>query len=210
MIDLARGDQGQAAGAVEVGPPGVEIVGADRRDAGFVAEDRAAERLLGIGGGPQIVEDDVGGRVARLAQLLQHDLLLADEVGGIEMRAQHHVGEQFDAERQMLGEQGGGEAGAVALGAGVEIAADILDRFAQFARRAPAGALEHHMLEQMGEAVDPRRLVARAGIGVEADGDGFETRHRPAGDLEAAGEGGELHHEGRDLGAQGSGGNVGA
>ena len=64
------------------------------------------------------------------------------------------------------------------------------------------------MLEQMGKAVDPRRLVARAGIGIKADGDGFEAGHRPAGDLEAAGESGELHHEAADLGAQGSGGNV--
>jgi hypothetical protein len=85
------------------------------------------------------------------------------------VRAQDHVGDELDAEREMLGQHGGGEAGAVAVGGGVEIAADILDRFADLARGAAAGALEHHMLEQVGDAVEPRRLVARAGIGIEAD-----------------------------------------
>ena len=54
----------------------------------------------------QIVEDDVARRVARLAQLLQHDLLLALEVVGLEMRAADQVGQQLDAERQMLGAAG--------------------------------------------------------------------------------------------------------
>ena len=82
---------------------------------------------------------------------------------------------------------------AVALGRGVEVAADILDRLADLARRAAAGALEHHMLEQMGDSVEPRRLVPRPGLGIEADRGGLERRHLAAGDLEAVGKDGELH-----------------
>ena len=81
----------------------------------------------------------------------------------------------------------------VAVGRGVEVAADILDRLADLARRAAAGALEHHMLEQMGDAVQPLGLVARAGVGIEADRGRLDARHLAAGDLEAVGKDGELH-----------------
>ena len=210
MLNLAGRDQDQPAGAVELRPPAMQIRQFDRADAGLVAEDRAAERLVRPGHCPEIVEDDVARGVARLGQLLQHHLLLARQVVGREMGAQDHVGDQLDSQRQMLGEQGGGEVGLVAVGAGVEVAAHILDRLAELARRAPAGALEHHMLVEMGEAVDPRRLVPRPGLGIKADRDRLDAGHRPAGDLQAVIQGGEVHHESAQIGAQGSGGNLGA
>ena len=177
MVDLAGGDQMEAAGAILVAAPGVEIVDLDRLDALLLAQDRAAERLVGEGGGLEVVEDDVGRRVAGLAQLLDDDVLLALQVGGAEMRAQDQVGDQLEAERDMLGHHRCHEAGAVAVGGGVEIAADILDRFADLARGAAAGALEHHMLEQMGDAVQPRRLVARSGVGIEPHRRRLDARH---------------------------------
>jgi hypothetical protein len=75
----------------------------------------------------------------------------------------------------VLGHDRGHEVRAVAVGGCIEVAADILDRFAQFARRAAAGALEHHMLEQMGDAVELCRLEARAGVGVEPDRRGLDA-----------------------------------
>ena len=60
----------------------------------------------------QIVEDDVVGRVARLAQLLEDDVLLALEVGRGEMGLEDQVGDQLDAEREMLGQHRGDEVGA--------------------------------------------------------------------------------------------------
>jgi hypothetical protein len=68
----------------------------------------------------------------------------------------------------VIAQHRGGEAGLVALGAGVELAADILDRFGDLPRRAPARALEHHMLEQVGKAVEPLLLVPRADVGEQA------------------------------------------
>ena len=106
----------------------------------------------------------------------------------------------------MLGEDRGHEAGAVAIGGGVQIAAHILDRLADLAGRASAGALEHHMLEQMGDAVEALRLVARPGLGVEAYSGRLDRRHLAAGDLEAVGKDGELHEE-RQVVAQAFGGN---
>ena len=51
--------------------------------------------------------------------------------------------------------------------------------------RAAAGALEHHMLEQMGDAVQRRRLGARADLGEQADGGGLQAGHGMAGDPQA-------------------------
>ena len=70
MLDLAGADQDEAAGAAEVRAPGLEVLDPDRGEARLVAEHRPAERLIGEGGGPELVEDDVRGRVAGLAQLL--------------------------------------------------------------------------------------------------------------------------------------------
>ena len=95
---------------------------------------------------PAISSDDI-------AQLLQYHLLFAHKVAGVEVRALDQVGDQFDAQAQVLGHDARGEAGAVALGAGVEVAADILDRLADFSRGSTAGALEHHVLEQVRDAV---------------------------------------------------------
>ena len=111
MLDLAGGDQGDAAGAIAAAPPVVQILDRDGVDARLVAEDRAAERLVVIGGGPEIVEDDVGRRVPRLAQLLEDDVLLALEVGLDEMRVEDQVRDQLDSERDMLGEDRGHEVG---------------------------------------------------------------------------------------------------
>ena len=210
VIDLAGRDQDQAAGTISLGPPGVEIVARDRRDARprrRGSSGRAAGRRRPP---PEIVEDDVVGRIARFAELLQHDVLLALEIGRVEMRRADQVGDQLDAERQMLGQQRGREAGAVAVGPGVEVAADILDRLADLARLAAAGALEHHMLEQVGEAVELRRLVARAGIGIEADRDGLDARHRPAATVRPLARVVSCIMDRGDLGAQGSGCNFGA
>ena len=199
VIDLAGGDQDQAAGAIEVAAPGVEIVDLDRGDARLVAEDRAAERLVGIGGRPEIVEDDVRRRVARLAQFLQHDLLLAGEVG----RARNAGAATMSESSSMPSGRCSASREAVKLVPSRSVQAlrsppTSSTASLDLARRAAARALEHHMLEQMGEAVEPRRLVARAGIGVEADRDGLEAGHRPARDLEPAVEDGELHHAARN------------
>src|SRR3546814_10517615 len=65
VIDLASRDQGQAAGPILATPPAMEIFDGDGGNARFVAQDGAAERLVGEGGGLEVVEDDVAGRVDR-------------------------------------------------------------------------------------------------------------------------------------------------
>ena len=91
------------------------------------------------------------------------DLLLELEMRRLEMRPADEVREQSTPSARSRRQQARVEGGQLAVGRGVEIAADILDQLADLARRAAARALEHHMLEQMRDAVERRRLVARSG-----------------------------------------------
>jgi hypothetical protein len=68
-------------------PPFVQILDSDRLDARLLAEDRAAERLIGKGCRPEIVEDDVARRIERFAELLEDHVLLALELRAAEVRA---------------------------------------------------------------------------------------------------------------------------
>ena len=54
------------------------------------------------------------------------------------------------------------------------------------------GALERHVLEHVGDAVDLGRLVARADVDPDAERGGLQARHVLADDAQAVGEGGDL------------------
>ena len=58
------------------------------------------------------------------------------------------------------------------------MAADRLDLLGDGERRAPLGALEGHVLEQMRDAVDLGRLVARADIDPDAERHRLDRVHR--------------------------------
>ena len=87
------------------------------------------------------------------------------------------VGQEIDRERQIVGHDPGVVGGVLARGVGVEMAADVLDRLGDRPRRAPLGALERHVLEHVGDAVDLGRLVARADVDPDADARGLDARH---------------------------------
>ena len=91
------------------------------------AEDRAADRLIGIGGLLEQIEDVVVGIVARGADFLDDHLLLAIELGLLEQRVLEDVGEDVGGERHVFLEHAGEIAGVLDGGRGVEIAADVLD-----------------------------------------------------------------------------------
>ena len=107
-----------------------------------------------------MIVDQVIGRIDALPDLGQDHLLLALEMLLVEMRRADEVGDEFGDERQIAGERASVEHGLVARGPGVERAADILDDLGERTRVAAAGALEHHMLDEMGEAAKTRRLRA--------------------------------------------------
>jgi len=154
VVELSGCDQDQAIGHIMPVPPLVKMLNGDRFDGRLIAEHRTAHRLAGKSRLLEVIEDDVGRGVARLGEFLQDDLSLELEMTGFEMRPAHQVGEERDSKRQIGGQQADVESGQLAVGRSVDVTADIFDRLAQLARAASAGALEHHMLEQMGEAVN--------------------------------------------------------
>src|SRR4030095_9614437 len=81
----------------------------------------------------------------------------------------------------------------VARGPGVERSTYVLDRLGNGAGIAAARALEHHMLDQMGEAALAQWLGARADEGMQADGRRLGARHGIDGDNEPIGEAGEVN-----------------
>src|SRR3546814_9807128 len=68
------------------------------------------------------------------------------------------------------------------------MAADRLVLSCNRQRAAPPRALERHMLQHMGDAVDLGRLVARAGIDPDPDRHGLDLRHRLGNHAQAVGQ----------------------
>ena len=69
----------------------------------------------------------VVGSVARGADLLDDDLLLALELVLVEQRVLQDVGEDVDGERHVVLEHAREKAGGLDRGRGIEVAADVLD-----------------------------------------------------------------------------------
>ena len=85
--------------------------------------------------------------------------------------------------------------GQLFVGAGVHHAADAFDLFGDLARRrAPLGALEQHVLEEVRDAGDLVALVARTRADEDADADRARVRQRAADDAQAVGQNGLLEH----------------
>jgi len=126
-------------------------------------------------GGLGHLEHEVVGRVGRLGDLLGDDAHFLGEIGGRQGRAKHHVGDDFHAQLQAAGQAAHLEAGALVTGGGVHRAAARLDRLDDVAGRALAGALEHHVLEQMRPAGFRLGLRPRAAAGGDRQGQGLVT-----------------------------------
>ena len=112
---------------------------------------------------------------------------------GVEARVAQHVDEHV--ERDVAGPGGALDVVPRVLLAGerVELAADAVDLGRDVSRRRPPlGALEEHVLGEMGDAADLGGLVARAGREHDEAGDGLRLRHRRGEHADAVGESGAL------------------
>jgi hypothetical protein len=81
---------------------------------------------------------------------------------------QHHIAEHIDRYRQMLIQHFNVEADRFLAGKGVHIAADRVDLAGNVLRCPVARPLEHHVLDEVRDAVDPRVFVPRAGLHPDA------------------------------------------
>ena len=133
--------------------------------------------------------DEVARRVVVHVHLLDDDALLALDLLGVEPRVAQHVDEHV--ERDVARTRGALDVVARVLLAGerVELAADPVDLRRDVARRRPAlGSLEEHVLGEVGDAADLRRLVAGACREHDEAGDGLRLRHRCGEHADAVGE----------------------
>ena len=130
--------------------------------------------------GPELgrvqLEDQVVGRVLDPVDLLEDDVALGLEIALAQQRTADEVGEDLDRERQVRVEHVGLIAGVVAAGEGVEAAAPDLELQRELLGGAALGALEHHVLEQMGDAHLLAALVGAGRAHLEAGGRRADAR----------------------------------
>ena len=174
---LSGGGDHHAASAVVAGHVAQKALARQLGDDLGAAQHRAAERLARIGDLLEVVENDVVRGVVGLADLLQHDRAFAGQLVRVEHRVLQNVGDDIESERHVVGQHLGVVGGVLAARVGVQVAADRLDLLGDVERRAPLGALEGHVLEQVGDAVDLCRFVAGADVDPGADRHRLHVRH---------------------------------
>ena len=186
VVDAARGRDNHALGAVVLGHVVDEDIAREAPDTVRRPQDRSAERLIGVGGLLEQVEDQVVGGVVDLGDLLNHDVAFALELVVGHRRVLHDIGEDVDRQRHVPLEHAGDVRRLLARGVRVEVSAHRFDLFDDGERGAPLGALEGHVFEEVRDAVEPGALAARAGIDPHPHRSSLEPRHVDADDPEAA------------------------
>jgi hypothetical protein len=177
------------SGVYQVRKKRLDVLERRRRDVLHVADHRP---VVGVAAREeQLVEPLVGAAVGLvvdpLAALVHHHLALHLQLLGGHRRQQpaHAVGLQPQAELEVRGGQRLVVVGAVVPGRAVGDAADLLDVAEVVVGADVLAALEEHVLEEVREAGAARRLVLRADVVPEVDGDerqrasGLRTTRRP-------------------------------
>src|SRR5262249_21081501 len=157
------------------------------------SQDGAPDRLTCEGDLLQPVPDEIIRRILGSSDLLYDHILLASELLGIECRIGENIGQYVERERNVRPQYARVVRGGFDRSGRIEIAADRFDLFRDLPGAAPRRALERHMLEQMGDAVLIRPLVAAAGTDPHAERGGLEMRHPIRHHHEAGGKTGHFN-----------------
>ena len=166
----------RAVPAVEVAEEGLALGRANRL---LAADDVPAERLVAVEELVVDAVDVVSRRVVVHVHLFDDDALLALDLLGVEPRVAEHVDEDVERHVAVLGGALDVVAGVLLAGEGVELAADGVDLSGDLARcRAPLGALEEHVLGEVGDPVRVLGLVAGARREHDEAGHRLGLRHR--------------------------------
>ena len=116
----------------------------------------------------------LGAQILRVvlvhADLLQDNAPLGLHIGVVELGVEEHVAQDVRRLVQVGVQHPGVEAGALLGGEGVDLAPHRVHLLGQLPGGAPAGALEQHVLDEVGRAVLRRALVAGAGAHPDAQG----------------------------------------
>ena len=139
----------------------------------LAADDVPPERLVAVEELLVHAADVVARRVEVHVHLLDDHALLAVDFLCVEPGVAQHVDEHVERDVAVLGCALDVVRRVLLAGEGVELAADRVDLACDVAgRRAALGALEEHVLREMGDAVRVGRLVAGA------RGEHHHARHR--------------------------------
>ncbi len=121
--------------------------------------------------------DHAFGIVLVHLDLFEDHLLFLGDVRFIEPWTQHQVGEHVEGDRQVLVEHFRVEAGHFLRRESVEHPAQRVHRLRDLLGRAPLGALEHHVLDEVRDPVAFRRFAARTCAYPNAHRHGTHVRH---------------------------------
>ena len=160
------------------------------------AEDGAPHRLAGERGFLEVIENDVVRRIVGLADLLQDHAAFALELAGLEGGMAQNVADDVTAERRVLLQELHVEGGLLARGVGVDMAADRLDFLGDHGGGAACGALEGHVLEEVGGAVFLGQFVAGAAGDIRPERYGLHPVHAFGDDGEARRQSGDADRAG--------------
>src|SRR5208283_4039860 len=135
----------------------------------FGSQDRLAQGVVL----PEIMSEDFVDEVVGIVlvhfDLFEDDAAFAGYVLGGECGMKHQVGENLKRNWNVFVEHLDAEADALFGGEGVHVAADAVDLAGNLLGGAVLGAFEDHVLDEVGDAVDLRGLVAGTGLEPNAD-----------------------------------------
>ena len=120
--------------------------------------------------------DQVVGAVLVHLDLLQNHALLAADVLGRKGRVENQVAEKFKRRSNILIQYFDVEADVLLASECVQVPADGVHLARKLTCVARRRSLEDHVLDEVRDAVQLQRLVARAGANPHAHGDGADVR----------------------------------
>ena len=184
MIDVARGREDHGLAPVVLPHVGEEGLPLDSRDDLRGPENGPAKRLVGKCARLEAVEDDVGGIVPRLADLLDDHRSLARQFLVGEGRVQQDVRQDFDGQGERSRQDAEMVGGLLAPGIGVHVGPGGLNLLGDLPGRARGRSLERHVLQQVGNPVAVLRFVAGTGVHPDPHRGGAGAGDALAGDPE--------------------------
>jgi len=117
--------------------------------------------------------------IARLifgpSDLFDDDALFTLQLFGIDEGVEHHVGENVDAVLDFTGKDAAVIARHLLVGECIEGAAPAFDFFGDLAGSSGVGALEEHVLDEVGDAGLVLFFVTAAGLAPESHGGGLDV-----------------------------------
>ena len=175
---MARSSDDHIVRRVFIGEPFAQRIARKRRNSFRSAEDWLAQRMRR----PEILGEQFVHQVFRIvlghADFFQdHRFFPVDLVFG-ETRVQNHIRQNIEGFGQMLIEHAGVKAHHFLGGKGVEHAAHAIHFTGNIFSGAAGGALEHHVLDEMRNAVQLGRLAPRTIAQPNSHRNGMDVLHR--------------------------------